>query len=356
VEILWFQPLRSRFAKNFQMNNSSGSKKEFISVVMPVYREGNHIGAILAAVREALAEVDVLFELVLIDDGSPDDTWSVLRDQAKIFPMLRAVRLSRNFGKDAALCAGMEMARGDAVVVMDSDGQHPPSLLPEMVRTWRETGADIVEATKITRGEETFFSKFSAGLFYLIWNKLSGFELKGASDYKLLNRRAADAYLQMEERNVFFRGMTAWLGFSRVQIPFEVAGRVGGQSGWSVLRRLGLALTGITAFSALPLQIITFTGILFLLFAFALGVQTLFVFLSGHAVSGFTTVILLLLVIGSTLMISLGIIGEYLARIYQEVKGRPRYVVAQSIEAAVSQQPVDADLRAQRKFETRATD
>jgi glycosyltransferase involved in cell wall biosynthesis len=327
----------------FQMNNTRLNNKEFISIVMPVYREGSHIGEVLGAVRDALAEVDVSFEFVLVDDGSPDDTWLVLKEQAKIFPMLQAVQLSRNFGKDSALCAGMEMARGDAVVVMDSDGQHPPSLLPEMVRIWRESKVDIVEAMKITRGEETFFNKLSAGLFYLIWNKLSGFELKGASDYKLLNRRAVNAYLQMEERNVFFRGMTAWLGFNRVQIPFEVAGRVGGQSGWSILRRLGLALTGITAFSVLPLQVITFAGIVFLLFAFALGFQTLFVFLGGDAVSGFTTVILLLLVIGSTLMISLGIIGEYLARIYQEVKGRPRYVVAQSIKA-VNREAIGADL------------
>lgn len=325
------------------MNNAGDNKKEFLSVVMPVYREGSHIGTVLGAVRDALAEADVSYEFVLIDDGSPDDTWIVLNEQAKAFPMLRAARLSRNFGKDAALCAGMEMARGDAVVVMDGDGQHPPSLLPEMVRTWRETGADIVEAMKITRGKETFFSRLSARLFYLIWNKLSGFELKGASDYKLLNRRAVNAYLQMEERNVFFRGMTAWLGFRRVQIPFEVAVRAGGQTGWSTLRRIGLALTGITAFSALPLQIITFTGMFFLLFAFALGVQTLFVFLSGHAVSGFTTVILLLLVIGSILMISLGIIGEYLARIYQEVKGRPRYVIAQSIETAAGKSTTDFD-------------
>jgi glycosyltransferase involved in cell wall biosynthesis len=338
------------------MNNTNRNKKEFLSVVMPVYREGSHIGTVLAAIRDALAEVNVSFEFVLVDDGSPDDTWLVLNEQVKIFPMLRAARLSRNFGKDAALCAGMEMARGDAVVVMDGDGQHPPSLLPEMVRVWRETGADIVEGMKITRGKETFFSKLSAGLFYLIWNKLSGFELKGASDFKLLNRRAVDAYLQMEERNVFFRGMTAWLGFRCVQIPFEVAGRVGGQSGWSVLRRLGLAITGITAFSALPLQIITFAGMFFLLFAFVLGVQTLVVFLSGNAVSGFTTVILLLLVIGSALMISLGIIGEYLARIYQEVKGRPRYVIAQSIEAAASQQTVDVGMGAQETFVTSAGD
>lgn len=313
------------------MNN--GDKKEFLSVVMPVYREADHIGTILAAVCETLEEVDILFEFVLVDDGSPDETWQVLTEQAKIFPMIRAARLSRNFGKELALCAGLEMARGEVVVVMDSDGQHPPSLLPQLVRAWRETGVDIVEATKIKRGKESYLNKISAGLFYLIWNKLSGFELKGASDYKLLNRRAVNAYLEMGERNVFFRGMTAWIGFSRKQIPFEVVERVGGQSGWSILRLLGLAITGITAFSVLPLQIITFAGLLFLLFAIAFGAQTLFVILTGNAVSGFATVIFLLLIIGSLLMISLGIIGEYVARIYEEVKARPRYIIAQLIEA-----------------------
>lgn len=317
------------------MNNVRIKNREFVSIVMPVYREGEHIGAVLADVRDALTKADVAFEFVLIDDGSPDETWSVLSEQAEKFPMLRAARLSRNFGKESALCAGLEMARGEAVIVMDGDGQHPPMLLPEMIEVWRKGGVDIVEATKITRGKETFFSKLSAGMFYLIWNKLSGFELKGASDYKLLNRRAVNAYLQMEERNVFFRGMTAWLGFRRVQIPFEVAGRVGGQSGWSILRLLRLALTAITAFSALPLQIITFAGLLFLLFAVLVGAQTLYVMLAGHAVSGFATVIFLLLVIGSFLMFSLGIIGEYLGRIYDEVKRRPRYLVGQTIESAI---------------------
>ena len=198
------------------------------------------------------------------------------------------------------------------------------------------TGVDIVEGTKVHRGEETLFSKLGAGLFYLLWNKLSGFEMRGASDYKLLNRRAINAYLQMDERNVFFRGMTAWLGFTRVRIPFEVATRAGGQSSWSVLKRLRLALNGISGFSSLPLQMVTFAGIFFLFFAFIFAIQTLYVYLAGHAVTGFATVILLLLIIGSLLMISLGIIGTYLARIYEEIKHRPRYVIAQSIDSSVS--------------------
>lgn len=336
------------------MTDARHGEKDFLSVVMPLYREGSHLRTVLGAVRDALATIDVPYELILVDDGSPDDTWAVISELARVLPELRAVRLSRNFGKEPALCAGLELARGDAVVVMDGDGQHPPSLLPEMVRIWRETNADIVEAVKARRGTESPLDKLSAGLFYVIWNKLSGFELKGASDFKLMNRRTVDAWLQMEERSVFFRGMTAWLGFARVQIPFEVAGRAGGQTGWSFLRRLKLALTGISAFSSLPLQLITFAGLFFLLFAFVVGAQTLFVILSGKAVSGFATVIFLLLFIGSLLMISLGIVGEYLARIYEEVKRRPRYVIARSIGAAITPQTSEPNLEMQRSFAKRA--
>lgn len=305
--------------------------KEFISVVMPVYREAAHIGEVLRDVHDALVETGARFEMVLIEDGSPDNTWAALVEQSKIYPMLRAARLSRNFGKEHALCAGLEMARGDAVIVMDADGQHPPSLLPKIIAKWRETGVDIIEGTKIDRGEETMFSKVAAGIFYWLWNKLSGFEMRGASDYKLLSRAAVNAYLQMDERNVFFRGMTAWLGFEREQIPFEVATRAGGNSSWSILHRVRLALTGISGFSSLPLQFVTFTGLVFLLFSVIFGIYTLILQIKGSAATGFSTVILLLLVIGSLLMISLGIIGIYLARIYDEIKGRPRYVIAQTI-------------------------
>jgi polyisoprenyl-phosphate glycosyltransferase len=315
------------------------TETEFVSVIIPVYREGSHLHSVLTAVRAALANARVSYEIVLVDDGSPDDTWDVICSEAESSQGVRALRLSRNFGKESALCAGLERASGDAVIVMDGDGQHPPSLLPEMIRLWRATGADIIEATKVTRGKETIIDKLSAGLFYLIWNKLSGYELKGASDFKLLSRRTVAAWLQMEERNLFFRGMTAWLGFTRVEVPFEVMGRAGGQSGWSFFRRVGLALTGISAFSSLPLQFVTFAGVVFLLFSLVFGVYTLVLQLAGKSVTGFATVILLLLIIGSFLMISLGIVGQYLARIYDEVKRRPRYVISRTIEAPVSELP-----------------
>jgi glycosyltransferase involved in cell wall biosynthesis len=303
--------------------------------VVPCYNEAAHLPSLLGGIAAGLASVGADLEVIVVDDGSTDQTWQVLTAEAQRYPSLRAVRLSRNFGKELALCAGLERARGDAVIVMDGDGQHPPQLLPEMVRLW-QSGADIVEAVKTNRGPESFSGRTGAHLFYFGLNKMAGVNLKGVSDFKLMNRRAVDAWLQMEERNVFFRGMTAWLGFTRVQVPFEVPGRVAGATGWSFPNRMKLALTGISAFSSLPLQFVTVAGLLFFIFSLLFGLYTLILQLAGRSVSGFATVILLLLIIGSLLMLSLGIIGEYIARIYEEVKRRPRYVVASTIEASSS--------------------
>ena len=314
--------------------DSDSPTKPFVSVVIPLYNEGSHVSALLSDLKTALEETGCLFDVILVDDGSRDDTWERIKAEARTLSNLRAVRLSRNFGKELALCAGLERARGDAVIVMDGDGQHPLSLLPVMIEKWRSSGIDIVQAVKAKRGRESLASKLGALFFYVILNKLSGFELKGASDFKLMNRKAADTWLAMRERNVFFRGMTAWMGFKTLQIPFEVAARRGGKSGWSYFKRWKLAFIGITTFSSLPLHLVTFAGVIFFIFAVGLGIQTLYLKLAGRAFTGFATVILLELIIGSLLMISLGIIGEYLARIYEEVKGRPRYIVTESIDLA----------------------
>jgi len=297
-----------------------------ISVVIPFYAEGATLAEFLSSVTTALDKSGWSYELVLIDDGSPDNTWTTIMGAAARYPAIRALRLSRNFGKELALCAGLERARGDAVIVMDGDGQHPPALLPDVLHLWQTTGVDIVEAVKTKRGPESLSGKLSALLFYIILNKLSGFDLKGASDFKLMNRKAVNAWLEMHERNVFFRGMTVWMGFTTVRLPFEVAPRSAGKSSWSYLKRLRLAVTGLTAFSSFPLQLVTLAGAVFFVFAVLLGAQ-----------------ILLELIIGSALMISLGIVGEYLARIYEEVKGRPRYVVTESIESANTQPLPAAD-------------
>ena len=310
------------------------STAPLISVVIPLYNEGSRVKELLSDLKSALRETGCRFEVIFVDDGSSDDTWAEIKNAGRMWPDLRAIRLSRNFGKELALCAGLERAHGNAVIVMDGDGQHPPSLLPLLIEKWRTSGADIVEGVKRRRGRESLTSKFGALTFYVILNKLSGFDLKGASDFKLIDRRVLDMWLAMRERNVFFRGMTAWMGFRTIQIPFEVAPRRTGKSGWSYPRRAKLALIGITTFSSFPLHLVTFAGVIFFLFAVGLGIQTLYLKLAGRAFTGFATVILLELIIGSLLMISLGIIGEYLARIYEEVKGRPRYIVSESIDLA----------------------
>ncbi len=186
-----------------------------LSIVIPLYREGMHL---VATLKETLASLDTLgmaYELILVDDGSPDNTWQVIADQSQLFPAIKGIRLSRNFGKEAALAAGLEQASGDAIVVMDGDLQHPPTLIRTMVQQWKD-GAEVVEAVKQHRGAESLYSKIRAKTFYAIFTRLAGYDLRGASDFKLMDRRVLDAWRGMGERNLFFRGMNAWLGFRRV--------------------------------------------------------------------------------------------------------------------------------------------
>ncbi|MFZ5986083.1 MAG: glycosyltransferase family 2 protein [Bacillota bacterium] len=303
-----------------------------ISVVIPVYNEGKQIYKNIHTVNKILSDNNINHEFILVDDGSRDNTWEEMRNLSSILSNLCALKLSRNFGKEAALCAGLEAAQGDACIVMDSDLQHPPEIIPEMVRLWRDEGFDVVEGVKSSRGKESLKNKIGALLFYNVLKKMSGFDLNGASDFKLLDSRVVSAWGNMKERNTFFRAMSAWVGFKRTSVSFEVAERTEGTSKWSIIRLFKLAITAITSFSSLPLQLVTLMGMLFLAGSFILGVQTLYMKFRGIAVSGFTTVILLQLIIGSTLMISLGIIGTYIARIFDEVKFRPRYIVSEKVK------------------------
>jgi glycosyltransferase involved in cell wall biosynthesis len=280
-----------------------------LSVVIPCLNEGSHLARSLATLRGVLDGLGLAYELVLVDDGSSDDTWEVLERAAGEHGDVRALRLSRRFGKELALTAGLEHARGAAVLVMDADLQHPPELVPAIVRAWREERFDVVEAIKTKRGTEPLLARCGARLFYPLFRSLSGFDLEGASDFKLLDRRVLDAWARMGERNVFFRGMSAWLGFRRKTIPFEVAPRAGGKSGWSPWRLLRLAVNGITSFSSAPIHLITGMGCLFLVFALLLGLQTLYNKLYGGAETGFTTVIVLVLLVGSLALIGIGVIG-----------------------------------------------
>ena len=307
-----------------------------LSVVIPCLNEGSHLTTSLATLAGVLDGLGLEYELVLVDDGSSDDTWAVMQRAAAARAGVRAFRLSRRFGKELALAAGLEHARGAAVIVMDADLQHPPSLIPEMVRAWREEHYEVVEAVKTKRAAEPLLARLGARAFYPLFRRLSGFALEGASDFKLIDRRVLEAWARMGERNVFFRGMSAWLGFKRKALPFEVAPRAGGSSGWSPVRLIRLGLTGVTAFSSAPIHVITAMGCLFLVFAVLLGLHTLYNWRYGGAQTGFTTVIVLVLMVGSMILIGLGVIGLYVARIYEEVKGRPRYVVCEQSESSSS--------------------
>ncbi len=305
--------------------------KSRLTIVIPVYNEGEHILKNLRIVKGFLDNTDMNYEFILIDDGSSDDTWEYIRTASEELIYVNALRLSRNFGKEAAICAGLKHANGDGCLVMDSDLQHPPGIIPEMVRLWRDESYDVVEGVKISRGREHFINRICTRLFYYMLKKLSGFNLNGASDFKLMDAKVVSAWKLMGERNTFFRGMSAWTGFSRIYVPFEVGERTNGNSKWSFLKLSKLAVTAITSFSSLPLQIVTIFGTIFLLGSIILGIQTLYKKLAGISLDGFTTVILLLLIIGSALMISLGVIGTYIARIYDEIKGRPRYIITEKI-------------------------
>ena len=315
-----------------EMVNMTTDATPRISVVIPVFNEAQGLATTIATVQTEIASLAVTFELILVDDGSTDNTWAVIERLSHEFPTLCGIRLSRNFGKEAALTAGLNASLGDAVIVMDGDCQHPPSLIPEMIRVWSSGEADIVEAVKQHRGKESVISRARATMFYGVLRWMSGLNLEGMSDFKLLDRRVVKDWRKLEEHNRFFRGMVAWLGFRHVQIPFTVQDRNAGKSGWSVLKLTQLAIGAITSFSTFPLHFSSIAGVTFAILAVFLGGQTLYVKLSGQAVAGFTTVILLLLIIGSAVLLSIGVIGEYVARIYQEVKRRPPYLVSDQID------------------------
>lgn len=298
-----------------------------LSIVVPAFQESAGLGAGLRAIREAARQSLLRFEIIVVDDGSTDGTWEAVAAAGTEMPEIVGVRLSRNFGKESAIAAGLDHVRGDACIVMDADLQHPPALIPEMVRRWRDGGWDVVEAVKSHRGRESWLHRITTRAFYRLAAWLTGYDLQDASDFKLIDRRVLTEWRRLGERATFFRGLVAWLGFSRTQVPFEVAPRHSGASRWSFTALGGLAVHAVTSFSALPLQLVTLLGALMLLVALVLGAQAMRLWWEGLALPGFTTVILLQLIIGGFLMISLGIIGTYLARIYEEVKGRPRYVV-----------------------------
>lgn len=305
-----------------------------VSIVVPAYQEATGISQFVERLSSVLMDCCESFEICVIDDGSRDRTWETLVSLRQARPYLRAWRFSRNFGKEAAILAGLRSARGRAVIVMDADGQHPVSLLPQMLEVWRRGEAKIVAGKKANRSEDSLSSRFNAKLFNTMMHALTGLDLADASDFRLLDREVVNHLLSFPEKVRFFRGMTIWTGFTTVHLPFDVAPRIAGSTQWSTAQLTRLAITAITAYSAKPLSMVFRLGFLGMFAAFLLMLQAFYSWTTGVAVSGWTSLTVVMLFFGSANLLGIGILGAYLAQIFDEIKARPEFLVSEKLDDA----------------------
>lgn len=312
-----------------------------LSVVLPAYNEEQMLAKTCRTLKKILDLAEINYELVIVDDGSTDQTWKIIEETAEKDRNVTGVHFSRNFGKEAAIVAGLAQASGNAVAVMDCDLQHPPEVLVKMYRLW-EQGYEVVEGIKKSRGTETVFHRKSAGFFYRIMSRATGFNMENASDFKLLDRKAVESVLSMPERSMFFRATSSWVGFKSTSVLFEVQEREAGESKWSTGSLIRYAFRNIVAFTTLPLQFVTIGAGGCFICSLLLLIYSLVRYFTGHAVEGYTTLLIVMLFIGSAVMMSLGIIGYYIARIYEEVKHRPRYIVSRIIQGGHENEKTDS--------------
>ena len=298
-----------------------------LSVVLPSFNEEAMIERAAFAVGSVLQRAAIPHELIFVDDGSKDETWARIESTAAVTPTVRGVHFSRNFGKEAAILAGLSKAKGDCCAVIDCDLQHPPEKLVEMYELW-EQGYDVIEGEKSSRGKESGLHAFAANTFYKIISVATGIDMANASDFKLLDRKAVDALIRMPERGAFFRALSSWIGFRTTRVQFDVREREAGESKWSTKSLIKYALNNITAFSNVPMQFVTVMGVLCLLAFVVFGVVSLVRLIACAAVGIGTALGLLMLLIGGVCMLALGVIGFYVGRIYDEIKRRPRFIIA----------------------------
>lgn len=304
-------------------------KSAMLSVIIPSYNENENIRRTAQTIAGILRDAAIEYELIFVDDGSRDTTWAEICAAHDSDPCVHGLGFSRNFGKEGAIFAGLKNARGDCAVVIDCDLQHPPELIPQMYQLW-QGGAEVVEAIKRSRGKEGLFHKIFARSFYKMMKSSSGINLDGASDFKLLDRKVINALNELPERITFFRALSSWVGFTTERVEFDVQPRAAGKSKFSMKSLFRFALNNITSFTDVPIRLITWVGVIFGIMALVLGIQTLVKYFCGQAAEGFSTVILLILITGACVLLGVGVIGYYLSKIYEEIKQRPRYIVART--------------------------
>ena len=302
-----------------------------LSVIIPAYNEEKCIRRAYTEIQSLLTENNIEGEFIFVDDGSRDLTYEVINELSGEKENITGLHFSRNFGKESAISAGLVAADGDCAVVIDCDLQHPPEKIIEMYRLW-EQGYEIVEGIKKERGQEKKMHSMGAKLFYSVISRMAGFDMANSSDFKLLDRKVIDVLNKMPERG-FFRAISYWVGYKKATVEYDVKKRVDGESKWSTRGLIKYALSNITSYSTAPMQIVTALGIVMLVISVIFGVWALIDKIIGRALEGMTTVIIITIFIGSIIMISLGIIGYYIARIYEEIKGRPKYIISSTTKS-----------------------
>lgn len=308
-----------------------------LSIIIPAYNEEKCVKRVYNTIHSLLIENNIEGEFIFVDDGSKDQTYKVISELSAERKNITGLHFSRNFGKESAISAGLCEAKGDCAVVIDCDLQHPPEKIVEMYRLW-EQGYEIVEGIKKERGQEKKMHSMGAKIFYSVISRMAGFDMANSSDFKLLDRKVIDVLNKMPERG-FFRAISYWVGYNKATVEYDVKERVDGESKWSTIGLVKYALSNISSYSTAPMQIVTALGVVMLVISVIFGVWALIDKIIGRAIEGMTTVIIITIFIGSIIMISLGIIGYYIARIYEEIKGRPKYIISSTVKST-SKDPI----------------
>lgn len=304
-----------------------------LSIIIPAFNEEGNISRIVSVIDNLMVENKIEYEIVFVNDGSKDNSWVEISAASENNSNISAINFSRNFGKESAIFAGLKYAKGDACVLIDCDLQHPPKKIVEMYRIWENNDVDIVEGRKSSRGKENIIYRLFSKTFYRLITAESGIDMQNASDFKLMSRNVVDALNEMPERLTFFRAMSKWVGYKTEIVYFDVEKREVGESKWSVHKLIKYAVNSITSYTSAPMQIVTVVGVITFIVSVILGINTLYNKIVGKSLEGFSTVILLQLFTSSVIMFSLGIIGYYLSKIYEEIKQRPRYIINDRIES-----------------------
>jgi polyisoprenyl-phosphate glycosyltransferase len=303
-----------------------------ISVIAPVYNEAELLAAFCAEMRRVLEEIGEPWEVILVNDGSRDRSLEIMREQHALDPRIKTVSFSRNFGGQMAITAGLDHARGDAVVVIDADLQDPPEVVKDLMARWRE-GYQVIYAQRVSRAGETFFKRVTASVYYRLIRTIANVDIPlDTGEFRLLDRKAADALRSVREQHRYLRGLSSWIGFRTIAVPYQRAARTAGETKYTLSKMVRLAVDGITNFSYLPLQLATYLGFMVAgLSLVGVLVAILLRLVMGHELTGQATTLVSVLFLGGVQLIFLGILGEYLGRIYDEVKRRPLYIVDEAL-------------------------